>query len=64
MTLSHESDADAMLAALRRQGYEPSVNRAQQDSLLHINVGPFPSRSDAVTMQQRLLHDGYDAIIR
>ena len=64
MALSHDSDADAMLAALRRQGYEPTVNRAQQDSMLHIDVGPFPSRSDAETMQKRLLHDGYDAIIR
>jgi pilus assembly protein CpaC len=64
MALSHDSDADAMLAALRRQGYEPTVNRAPQDSLLHINVGPFPNRSDAETMRQRLLHDGYDAIIR
>jgi cell division septation protein DedD len=64
MALSHESDADAMLAALRRQGYQPTVNRAQQDSLLHIDVGPFSSRSDAETMRQRLLHDGYDASIR
>jgi cell division septation protein DedD len=64
MALSHESDADAMLAALRRQGYQPTVSRAQQDSLLHIDVGPFPNRSDAESMRQQLLHDGYDAIIR
>jgi cell division septation protein DedD len=64
MALSHESDADAMLSALRRQGYQPTVTRAEQDSLLHINVGPFPSRSDAERMRQQLLQDGYDAIIR
>jgi pilus assembly protein CpaC len=64
MALSHDSDADAMLVALRRQGYEPTVNRAQQDSLLHIDVGPFANRSDAESMRQRLLHDGYDAVIR
>jgi cell division septation protein DedD len=64
MALSHDSDADAMLAALKRQGYEPTVNRAQQDSLLHIDVGPFANRADAESMRQRLLHDGYDAVIR
>ena len=64
MALSHDSDADAMLEALRRQGYQPTVNRAQQDSLLHIDVGPFATRSDAETMRQRLLRDGYDASIR
>ena len=64
MALSHESDADAMLAALRRQGYQPTVTRVQQDSLLHINVGPFSSQTDAETMRRQLLHDGYDAIIR
>jgi len=64
MALSHDSDADAMLEALRRQGYQPTVNRVQQDSLLHIDVGPFTTRSDAETMRQRLLRDGYDASIR
>ena len=53
-----------MLAALRRQGYQPSITRAQQDSLLHINVGPFSSQADAESMRRQLLHDGYDAIIR
>jgi pilus assembly protein CpaC len=64
MALSHESDADAMLAALRRQGYEASVSHMQQDSLLHVNVGPFTSIADAESMRERLQHDGYDAIIR
>jgi pilus assembly protein CpaC len=64
MALSHESDADAMLTALKRQGYEPKIEKVQQDSLLHINVGPFSTRADAETMRQRLMHDGYNAIIR
>jgi cell division septation protein DedD len=64
MALSHESDADAMLAALRRQGYEASVSHVQQDSLLHVNVGPFTSIAEAESMRERLQHDGYDAIIR
>ena len=63
MALSHESDADAMLAALRRQGYNAKVDRLQQDSLLHIDVGPFTSAASAESMRERLLHDGYDAVI-
>jgi cell division protein FtsN len=53
-----------MLTALKRQGYEPKIEKIQQDSLLHINVGPFSTRADAETMRQRLMHDGYNAIIR
>ena len=63
MTLSHEADADAMVAALRRHGYSVAVNRDPHDSLLHLDVGPFASKADAETMRQRLLGDGYDATI-
>jgi cell division septation protein DedD len=64
MTLSHDSDADAMLSALRRHGYNPSVSRGTQDSLLHLDLGPFPSRTQAEAMRQRLVQDGYDASLR
>jgi len=63
MALSHDSDADAMLTALRRQGYEAKVERQQHDSLLHIDVGPFSTKAEAESMQQRLMKDGYDASI-
>jgi pilus assembly protein CpaC len=64
MTLSHEADADAMVAALRRHGYSVAINRDPHDSLLHLDVGPFASKADAETMRQRLLGDGYDATIK
>ena len=64
VTLSHESDGDAMMAALRRRGYNPVVQRTPQDSLLHVDVGPFPDRKEAEAMRQRLLSDGFDAAIR
>ena len=64
VTLSHESDADAMVAALKRQGYNPVVNRTPQDSKLHLDVGPFADRKDAEAMRQRLVSDGFDAVIR
>jgi cell division septation protein DedD len=64
MALSHESDADAMVSALRRHGYNPSVNHDTQDSLLHLDLGPFPSRTEAEAVRQRLVQDGYDATLR
>jgi len=64
MALSHESDADATLSALRRHGYNPSVNHTTQDSLLHLDLGPFPTRMQAEAMRQRLVQDGYDATLK
>ena len=63
MTLSHESDADAMVAALKRHGYDVAVNQSPADLLLHLDVGPFATRNDAETMRQRLLLDGYNATL-
>ncbi len=64
MTLSHESDADAMVAALKRHGYDVAVNHTAADQLLHLDVGPFANKEDAETMRQRLLLDGYNATIK
>ena len=64
MALSHESDADATVSALRRHGYNPSINRSAQDSLVHLDLGPFPSRGEAEAMRQRLVQDGYDASLK
>jgi pilus assembly protein CpaC len=64
MTLSNTDDAESMAAALKRHGYNVAVNHYPQDSLLHLEVGPFPSRSDAEAMRQRLLSDGYNATVR
>jgi cell division septation protein DedD len=64
MALSHESDAEAMVAALNRHGYNVAVNHEASDSLLHLDVGPFGSAKDAEMMRQRLLLDGYNPTIK
>jgi pilus assembly protein CpaC len=64
MALSHESDADAMVAALKRHGYDVAVNRNPADPLLHLDVGPFVNKGEAELMRQRLLRDGYNASIK
>ena len=64
MALSNPDDAESMVAALKRHGYNAAVDHDSQDSLLHLEVGPFTSKTDAEAMRQRLLGDGYNAIVR
>ena len=56
-------DADVLVSALRRRGYTVSAHHDPGDNLLHVQVGPFASRGDADSMRQRLLNDGYNAIV-
>jgi pilus assembly protein CpaC len=64
MAVSHESDAEAAVAALNRRGYNVAINRDLQTSLLHLDIGPFPNKADAEKMRQRLLQDGYNATVK
>lgn len=62
--VSHQEDADTLLNALKRRGYNVSVRHEPQDKLLHVQIGPLPTRKDADAMRQRLLADGYNAIVK
>ena len=62
--VSHQEDADLLLAALKKRGYPVVVRQEPADHLLHIQVGPFATRKDAETMRQRLQTDGYNAILK
>ncbi len=62
--ISHPEDAEALVAALKKRGYAVAVHTEPQDKLLHVQVGPFATRDDAVAMRQKLLSDGYNAIIK
>ena len=62
--VSHPEDAEALLAALKRRGYTVVVRNEPQDKLLHVQIGPFASRADANVMRQKLLADGYNAILK
>ncbi len=64
MALSNPEDAESMVAALRRRGYNVAVSHDPQDSLLHLEMGPFASKTDAEAVRQRLLLDGYNATVR
>jgi DedD protein len=62
--VSHQEDADLLVAALKRKGYSVVARSEPQDKLFHIQVGPFASKKDAEVMRQRLLADGYNAIVK
>jgi DedD protein len=58
------ADADALAAALRKNGFTPSVRSDSQDKLLHVQLGPFESRDEAKAMRQKLSGAGYNAFIK
>jgi cell division septation protein DedD len=61
--VSHPEDAQVLVSALARRGYPVSVRRTQTDTLLHVQVGPFRTRNEAEQWKQRLLNDGYNAMV-
>lgn len=62
--ISNPTDAQVLVGALRRHGYSASVHNQPTDSLLHVQVGPFATRAEAFAMKQKLLSDGYNAILK
>jgi len=62
--VSHQEDADLLMGALKGRGYAVNARSEPQDKLIHIQIGPFNNRKDAEAMRQRLLSDGYNAIIK
>jgi len=62
--VSHQEDADVLMTALKKRGYTVTIRQEPQDKLLHVQVGPFANKKDAEAMRQRLLADGYNAIVK
>jgi DedD protein len=62
--VSRQADANMLMAALKRHGYNAVVHQSPQDKLLHVQIGPFATKKDADAMRQRLIGDGYNAIVK
>lgn len=62
--VARREDADVLVSALRQRGYGVVVRNEPQDKLLHVQVGPFADRTQAAAIKQKLLSDGYNAIIK
>jgi cell division septation protein DedD len=61
--VSHQEDADVLVEALRKRGFEPTVSSGD-DGQLHVRVGPFASLSEANAMREKLTNDGYNAVVQ
>jgi DedD protein len=62
--VTRSEDANALASALRQRGYTVAVRNEPQDTLLHVQLGPFATRDDAKAMRSKLLADGYNAILK
>jgi cell division septation protein DedD len=62
--VANPEDADVLVNALRRRGYAVISRREPADNLIHVRIGPFNSRDDANRWRQKLLNDGYNAIVQ
>lgn len=60
---SRQDDADLVLKALRTRGYAVNAQTGA-DHLIHLQMGPYSNRKDADAMRQRLIADGYNAIVK
>jgi cell division septation protein DedD len=62
--VSHQEDADLLVTSLKHRGYNVAIHPGPQDGLLHVQIGPFSSHKEADAMRQRLLNDGFNAIVK
>jgi cell division septation protein DedD len=62
--VSNQEDADVLSNALRKRGYAVNAKREPVDNLIHVRVGPFATAAEANSWKNRLLNDGYNAIVQ
>jgi cell division septation protein DedD len=61
--VSQVEDARVLVNALRKRGFTVTAVREPSDGLIHVQVGPFTDRNQAAATSQKLLSDGYNAIL-
>ncbi|HTW80246.1 MAG TPA: SPOR domain-containing protein [Terracidiphilus sp.] len=62
--VSNQEDADVLTTALRKRGYAVTEKREPMDNLIHVRIGPFATAAEANSWKNRLLNDGYNAIVQ
>jgi len=62
--VSSQDVANILLSTLQKKGYAVAVHHEPQDNLLHVQIGPFADRKDADAMRQRVVADGFNAIVK
>ncbi len=62
--VSHQEDADLLLGALHARGYAVMARKGTADPLIHVQVGPFNNKPAAEAMRQKLIGEGYNAMLK
>lgn len=62
--VGNPEDAEVLVAALRKRGYSVAAMREPGDGLIHVRIGPFNSRDEANRWRDKLLGDGYNAVVQ
>lgn len=62
--VSNPEDADVLVGALRKRGYPVVPRREPADNFIHVRVGPFATRQIADQWRNKLLSDGYNAVVQ
>ena len=62
--VANPEDANVLVAALRKRGYPVIATREPADGLIHVRIGPFSSHDEANRWRDKLLGDGYNAVVQ
>ena len=62
--VANPQDADVLVTALRKRGYSVTAKREPADGLIHVRIGPFNSHDEANRWRDKLLGDGYNAVVQ
>jgi cell division septation protein DedD len=61
--VANPEDGEVLVTALKKRGYAVNARREPTDNLIHVSIGPFGNRDEANRWRQKLLNDGYNAIV-
>ena len=61
---SHEEDAETVVSALKRRGYNVAIHTEPQDKYFHVQIGPFANKADAIAMSKKVAADGFNSIVK
>jgi cell division protein FtsN len=62
--VSVPQNAEVLIGALEKRGFHATARREPQDTLLHVELGPFTTRAEANYTRSRLLADGYNGVVK
>ena len=63
VAVESQQDADLLVGALRRRGYQASATHNAGEKLIHVRTGPYKNRAEAEATRRKLVSDGYPATV-